>query len=223
MDPEKSVSDGRRRRRVVAALIVLVLAVVASFAVGRLSAPVTSNPGTTSAEAGFARDMQVHHAQAVEMSMIVRDETDNAEIRLLAYDIATTQAQQEGQMYGWLNTWHLPQANAEPAMTWMTRPALNGEASEHGHATSESDVTAGGVMPGYASAEQMAKLKTLSGVDAEKFFLELMIAHHEGGIEMADAILDRSTDDVIVSFANSIVVGQTAEITAMKELLAARS
>ena len=223
MDPEKSVSDGRRGRKVAAALIVLVLAVVAAFAIGRLSAPVTSTPGTMSAEAGFARDMQVHHAQAVEMSMIVRDATDNAEIRLLAYDIATTQAQQEGQMYGWLNTWNLPQANAEPAMTWMTRPALNGDTSTHGHGDSDTGITAGDPMPGYATPEQMAKLKSLDGVEAEKYFLELMIAHHQGGVEMADAILDRSTDRVIVSFANGIVVGQNAEITAMQELLEARS
>ena len=46
--------------------------------------------------------MQVHHLQGVELAMIVRDATDDHEVRLLGYDIATTQAQQAGQMYGWL-------------------------------------------------------------------------------------------------------------------------
>ncbi len=36
-----------------------------------------SPPGDGSPEAGFARDMIVHHAQAVEMAEIVRDRTES--------------------------------------------------------------------------------------------------------------------------------------------------
>ena len=61
-------------------------------------------PGDDSVEAGFARDMQVHHAQAVTMSMIVRDDTTDAQTRTLAYDVALTQQNQIGQMQAWLNS-----------------------------------------------------------------------------------------------------------------------
>ena len=59
-------------------------------------------PGNDSAEAGFARDMIVHHAQAVQMAEIVRDKTKSDSMRLLAADISLTQQAQVGIMQGWL-------------------------------------------------------------------------------------------------------------------------
>jgi hypothetical protein len=55
-----------------------------------------AEPSDTSAEVGFARDMSVHHGQAVEMAFIIRDRTDDPDIRLLAYDIINTQRAQIG-------------------------------------------------------------------------------------------------------------------------------
>lgn len=232
MAPEKSLSPieiepgaadtGRSRARsAIAVVIVLVLAATAAFAIGRLSAPVSSAPSTLSVEAGFARDMQVHHDQAVELAFIIRDLTDADDVRTLAYDIARTQSQQSGQMYGWLNEWNLPQAEAEPSMTWMTRPPLTGT-SAHDHDPNSSAHTPGAPMPGLATAEQITKLKSESGVEAEKDFLTLMIAHHKGGVEMAEALLERSTDRVETAFAKNIVKAQTSEITLMESMLAER-
>jgi uncharacterized protein (DUF305 family) len=79
-------------------------------------------PTEDSAEAGFARDMMVHHAQAVQMAEIVRDKTESEEIRTMAADIALTQQAQIGQMQGWLAVWGLPATGREPAMTWMGHP-----------------------------------------------------------------------------------------------------
>src|SRR5918992_1350416 len=79
-------------------------------------------PSDSSPEAGFARDMMVHHAQAVEMAEIVRDKTESNEIRILASDIALTQQAQIGQMQGWLGVWGLPITGTEPAMAWMGHP-----------------------------------------------------------------------------------------------------
>ena len=210
-----------RSRRAVAAVIAVALLVAGAFALGRLSAPVSSNPSTTSAEAGFARDMRVHHSQAVDMSMIVRDETDDPEIRLLAYDIAMTQQSQAGQMLGWLAEWRLPTTSPEPQMTWMTRPPLTGT-DAHSHGTMSAH-TAGDPMPGLATNEQMTKLKSLTGVEAERYFLTLMIAHHKGGIEMAEAVLDRSTERVVTQLATGIVKSQSAELELMQNLLSQRS
>jgi uncharacterized protein (DUF305 family) len=224
MDPEESPSGGRRPRRIVAAVVASVLVVVAAFAAGSLSAPVASAPSTTSVEAGFARDMQTHHSQAVEMALIIRDNTDDEEIRLLAYDIATSQSQQSGQMNGWLALWNLPQTASEPTMTWMSRPPLTGGDAHSGMGMTdgETEHEPGGVMPGMATEDQLAELRSLSGVEAEKLFLTLMIAHHRGGVEMAEAVLARSKERVVVNLATAMANAQTGEIAYMQELLDAR-
>lgn len=223
MARDESPSAGRRVRLIVAGIVAAALFGAAAFAAGSLSAPVATAPSTTSAEAGFARDMQTHHNQAVEMSLIVRDLTDDPDVRLLAYDIATSQSQQAGQMNGWLTVWNLPQTAPEPSMTWMSRPPLTGVShagmSEMG--TGESDHEPGGEMPGMATAAQLAELKAATGRDAERNYLRLMIAHHEGGVEMADAVLVRSNERVVRSLAASIVKAQSSEIAYMNDLLEA--
>lgn len=210
----------RRLRLLVAAVLAGSLLLFGGIVLGRLTSPIlAASPSTTSADAGFARDMQTHHTQAVEMSLIIYEKTGNDAIRTLSYDIASSQAQQAGQMYGWLSTWRLPQAAPEPSMTWMTRPALDG--SSHDHGDSEMAHTPGQPMPGLATDDQITELERAEGTDADSLFLELMIAHHEGGVEMAEAVLDRSDTGVVRSLANGIIVAQKGEITYMQELLAA--
>ena len=218
-DSPLRVDQGRRTRRAIAAILTAVALVAASLIIGRMSAPVESAPVDSSVEAGFARDMQVHHQQAVEMAMIVRDETDDPAVRLLAYDIATSQSQQSGQMFGWLAEWGLSQAASEPTMTWMSRPTL-GESS-HDHAA-DSAHAPGAMMPGLATREQIVDLSNSRDVEAERLFLTLMIAHHEGGVEMAEAVVERSTSRVVLDLANSIVQAQSSEIELMKRMLAER-
>ena len=100
-------------------LVTLLAILTASAALALLLA--SRPPGDHSPEAGFARDMMVHHAQAVEMAEIVRDKTKSSAIRTLAADIALTQ-QQIGMMQGWLGLWGLPATTSEPAMKWMGHP-----------------------------------------------------------------------------------------------------
>ena len=78
-------------------------------------------------------------------------------------------------------------------------------------------------MPGMASDADIARLSELSGVEAERLFLQLMIAHHRGGVEMAEAAIARTTNPLVLSLANSITFAQTGEIAYMQELLAARA
>ena len=213
-------------RALAAAVVVTALLVGAvAFSAGRLSTLTSAVPDTTSAEAGFARDMQEHHNQGVELALIVRDLTEDKPVRLLAYDIATTQAKQSGQMSGWLAIWGLPQFPPEPSMTWMTRPTLDGESHDVNHtaATSGPAHVAGDPMPGLATAAQIAALSAASGVEAERQFLVVMIAHHRGAIEMAAAVLDRSSNVTVRSFATSVVGSQQSEIALMTGMLAERS
>jgi uncharacterized protein (DUF305 family) len=232
-DPEVSgggAEEGGRSRRgvgrwviVLAASVALVVVAAVAFSIGRLSTLGDAPPANASAEAGFARDMQVHHQQGVELAMIIRDLTDDEATRLLGYDIATAQAQQSGQMYGWLAEWGLPQAGPEPSMTWMTRPADDGS-SHDGHDSGDGGAhEPGAPMPGLATSEQIAELRTLEGVEAERMFLELMIAHHRGAVEMAEAVLARSDYPVVVSLAEAIVRSQESEIGLMEDMLAERS
>lgn len=208
---------------VIAGAVALLVVAAIAFSIGRLSTLGDPTPSNTSAEAGFARDMQVHHQQGVELAMIIRDATDDEATRLLAYDIATTQAHQAGQMYGWLAEWGLPQFG-EPAMTWMTRPADGGAGhDEHGDGADGTTHQPGEPMPGLATPEQIAELQSLEGVEAERMFLELMIAHHQGAVEMAEAVLARSAYPVVVSLAEAILASQQSEIELMEDMLAERS
>ncbi|MET0303135.1 MAG: DUF305 domain-containing protein [Microbacteriaceae bacterium] len=222
-EPDTTVDEGTARsgstRAVVAAIVVTVLVVAGAFFLGRVTASGSETfPTTESSAAGFLRDMQVHHAQGVEMAMIVRDNTDAEDVRLLAYDIATSQSNQAGQMYALLFAWDLPQFGRDASMTWMTRPALDGSGHEHEGAAH----VPGEPMPGLATREQMEQLRDSEGLEAERLFLELMIAHHRGGVEMAEAVDVRTENSKVLTLANSMLLAQSAEIDAMTEMLAER-
>jgi len=223
--PATDALPRRLHLRGIAVTVVVTALVVGAvaFSAGRLSMIEDVTPDTVSAEAGFARDMQEHHNQGVELALIVRDRTEDAPVRLLSYDIATTQAKQSGQMSGWLAVWGLPQFSTEPSMTWMTRPSPDG--ASHGAHTNGSNIAhvAGDPMPGLATGAQIAALTAASGVEAERQFLVLMIAHHQGAIDMAEAVLDRSTNTTVRTFATSVSSSQQSEITLMARMLAERT
>ncbi|WP_213815637.1 DUF305 domain-containing protein [Glaciihabitans sp. dw_435] len=216
-------TPAHRGRRILAITLAALLLLVGAFAAGRITGPQTGTPGDHSVEAGFARDMQTHHNQAVEMSLLVRDLTTDPTVRSVAYDIATSQGSQSGQLYGFLAEWKLPQVASEPSMTWMTQPTLAGDSMSHDGMATASAHEPGSPMPGLATPAQMAHLRTLTGVAAEKEYLTLMIAHHKGGIEMAQALLDRSTYPSVVALAKGVITAQTSEIGLMQDMLAARS
>ncbi len=168
-------------------------------------------PTDFGADSGFARDMQTHHAQAVEMAFLVRDRTQDEEVRTVAFDIITSQQQQAGQMYGWLVQWGLDQTGSRPPMAWA--------GGEHAAAHTRPD----GSMPGMATPAQLAELKTATGVEAERIFLRLMIAHHTGGVAMAQAAVAQARTPEVRTLAGAIAAAQSSEIALLKQLLAARS
>lgn len=208
------------------ALAVLAAAVLA-FALGRFSAfgavasATPPTPDTHSAEAGFARDMQLHHAQAVDMAMELHRKTEDVELRMMSYDMATAQSAQIGEMYAWLVGWGLPQ-RGEALMSWMghddaaadhdsVAPAPGG-AHPATHPASDAELEAA---MGMASAEQLARLAAATGVEADCLFLELMTRHHVGGVEMVDAILELGTEPRVIAVATAMGEVQRFEIDAM--------
>ena len=208
--------------------VLIILACLAigglAFAIGRFStfgtAVATSPSGTTptsaSPEAGFARDMQVHHSQAIGMAMEIYRKTDDEQLAILAYDIATGQSGQRGEMYDWLVQWGLPQAGG-PAMAWMS--ASDTEHAHGGAAGGEmlTDAEAETAM-GMAAPTELDALEAATGQEADCLFLGLMIRHHEGAIPMADAVLDLGTEPRVRTVAKSMKEGQTAEIAAMRSM-----
>lgn len=171
----------------------------------------SSAPSDFGADAGFARDMQTHHAQAVQLAFLVRDRTDDEEVRTVAYDIITSQQQQAGQMYGWLVQWGLDQTGSRPPMAWV--------GGEHAAAHTAAD----GSMLGTATPAQITELGAATGVEAERIFLRLLIAHHTGGIAMAQAAVAEARTPEVKTLAGAIVSSQTSEVQLLEQMLAARS
>jgi uncharacterized protein (DUF305 family) len=230
---------GRASRQPLVAGIAAALAVLTLVAVGVLwlmtdrspGSTGTGTPGDTSAEAGFARDMAVHHQQAVEMSLIVRDRTDDKEVRLLAYDILTTQATQRGVMQGWLDVWGLDRTSGDPPMTWMKNAPTDGaggkDGMDHGSMKGMDGGPAyrphdGSLMPGMATDTELDRLRKANGKAAEVLYLKLMTAHHQGGIAMAHGAVERAEDPTVRRLARAMVQGQRSEIALMADLLKER-
>jgi uncharacterized protein (DUF305 family) len=167
-------------------------------------------PGTDSVDAGFSRDMAVHHLQGVEMANVALERSEDPEVRQLAFDISSTQTNQTGRMQGWLSLWGVPPTGGE-TMAWMA-----GDGG-HGHAMTDD-----GLMPGMATEDELAELRSLSGTAFDVEFLRLMIRHHQGGREMAEYASEHAAVPAVARLARTIAETQTAETGTMSDMLAAR-
>jgi uncharacterized protein (DUF305 family) len=147
--------------------------------------------------------MSTHHAQAVEMGMLVAKNGSNPDVRSLGEDIALTQQGQIGVMSQWLRDWHLEPTGSNPRMAWMPE----------GSAALEN-----GLMPGMATEAEMTALRDAHGAAADKLFLQLMLKHHLGGIHMAEAAVKLSDNDDVRWLAQTMVDGQRKEVTVIQSL-----
>jgi uncharacterized protein (DUF305 family) len=164
-------------------------------------------PGDTSVEAGFLRDMSTHHAQAVEMGMIVHANSTDPAIVTLGGDIALTQHGQIGMMQAWLRDWNLDPTGSQPVMAWMPEGA---------------GAVVNGLMPGMATPEQMAALRKATGKDLDVMFLTLMRQHHLGGIHMAQEVVKLSTNKDVTWLAQTMVNNQQGELATISDMLKQR-
>lgn len=185
------------RRPALLIVITAVLMLAAGIGVGWVAA--TSAPGNDSVEAGFARDMQTHHQQAVDMAMYEWQNGSDPAMTAVAFDIATSQSAEIGMYRTWLRDWGVQLSTGEP-MAWA--------GDEHEHDSQET----GGLMPGMATDEQMAEFKTLTGNEADVMFADLMIAHHIGGVDMAKIVIDLSDDPLVLDAARRTITVQQADI-----------
>lgn len=177
-------------------------------------------PGADSVDVGFAQDMRMHHLQAVTLAGIERDRTSDQTLRGIAFDIESTQLAQASEMAGWLTVWVQPDlpAPGDGHMKWMS------EGGNHSHSNGEGGQTAGAVqrMPGMATSEEINKLRKMTGQELDVYFLQLMLRHHEGGLEMAQYAAEHASKGYVRNLAEKIVSSQQVESTQMKSLLAQR-
>lgn len=152
----------------------------------------------------FMQDMIPHHQQAVEMSALVAERTNNQTLVDIAGRIDASQADEIEFMRSWLAT---------------RGEDLPGAHAHHGTHMSHE-------MMGMATPEQMAELAAAEGVAFDQLFLTLMVTHHEGAVTMVNDLLEQpgsAYDPVLFEFVNDIVNDQTAEIERMNDMLAGLS
>ncbi|NWF30394.1 DUF305 domain-containing protein [Streptomyces sp. PKU-EA00015] len=148
------------------------------------------------ADVSFAKGMIPHHRQAIEMADLAESRAGSAEVKTLAAEIRKAQDPEIKTLSGWLTSWgeEVPE---------------EGEGGEH----------AGHSMSGMMTAEEMAELEKASGEAFDTAFLEMMVEHHEGAVEMARTEQSDGSYQPAKDMAGDIIASQSAEITRMNELL----
>ena len=156
------------------------------------------------ADVAFMQMMIPHHAQALEMSRLAADRASSPQVRSLAERIEAAQGPEIMLMAAWLEErkMEVPRAADEPASY---------DHAQHGHDG----------MAGMLTRAEMNRLSKASGEAFDRLFLEGMIGHHEGALEMADNVAGSGEDLRVSELATDVSVGQAGEITRMEELLAA--
>jgi uncharacterized protein (DUF305 family) len=211
VQPPESEPGRGIRKILIAILAVAAVALVGAsgYLLGHNQSGGSDLPTASSVDAGFAWDMSVHHLQAVTMAGYARDHTGDPAIKLLAYDIETSQFNQVGQMQGWLDVWGLPTNNPNQQMAWMA-------GSGHNH------TEANGLMPGMATPAEMTKLQGLTGKALDVYFLQLMLRHHQGGLPMAQWAATHAETPYVRNSAEKMAASQSGEIIQMEQLLRER-
>ena len=153
------------------------------------------------ADTMFAQMMIVHHEGAIEMADLAVEKADSEEVRSLAERISAAQGPEIEKMTSWLEAWGEE-----------TSPTGGMEGMDHG----DMD------MEGMSQEEAMAELESLSGAEFDRRFLELMIAHHRGAVDMAQAGLDGGENPQALDLAQKIIDDQEREIAEMEQLLETR-
>ncbi len=204
---------GRGLRALLLAVIAVALVVLGGALAVGLGVGAQPAPTADSVDAGFSRDMAVHHRQGVEMANLAPERSSDPEVRQLAFDISATQTNQAGRMEGWLSLWGLSRSGGDH-MAWMG-------ADHAGHSGHDASAD-GAVMPGMATEAELAQLRSLSGPAFDVEFLRLMTRHHQGGFDMAEYAAEHADVTAVRRLARSIADTQSAEVRTMVGMLTAR-
>ena len=152
----------------------------------------------TTADVEFMQGMIGHHAQAIEMTDLLKTRTERPEMRKLAERIDISQADEIKMMQQWL----------------VARGQIAPEQFAHHHETM--------MMPGMLTPEQMQRLSATRGPEFDRLFLEGMIAHHGGALTMVADLMKQpgaAQESEIFAFVSDVEADQQAEIGRMQAML----
>jgi uncharacterized protein (DUF305 family) len=169
-----------------------------SRAIDAAQATDLSKVGYTSADVEFMQGMIGHHAQAIEMTDLLKTRTERDTMRRLAERIDLSQADEIKMMQTWLTA----------------RGQMAPEQHAHHHEMP--------MMPGMLTEEQMARLAAARGAEFDRLFLEGMIAHHQGALTMVEELMKKpgaAQESEMFGFISDVEADQSAEIARMRAML----
>jgi uncharacterized protein (DUF305 family) len=155
------------------------------------------------ADIAFASDMIPHHAQATEMVNLARTRGLDPEVQVIADEILAAQSVEVETMVDWLTDWGEP-----------IPPTSQDHANAHGEGM-DMDTD----LPGMLSEDQLAELDDARGDEFQTMWLEMMIEHHEGAVEMAETEVDEGENAKAIALAEDIISAQEGEISQMQDML----
>ncbi|MEO3978283.1 DUF305 domain-containing protein [Streptomyces sp. CAU 1734] len=169
------------------------------------AAPAGENPAPgafNDADVMFAQMMIPHHEQALEMSALADGRAKDPEVVKLAAEIAGAQDPEIRKMTSWLGAWG--------------KPVSAGDA----HAGHGSEGSGKPAMAGMMTEKDMAELRSAEGVEFDRAFARLMVAHHKGAVEMAEEERKNGRNATARKLADEVIANQSAEIAAFEKILA---
>jgi len=156
---------------------------------------------TNSADADFVMMMIPHHFQALVLSGLVEDGGSDAEVRALAERIEIEQNGEILMMQGWESSHGLEVTDAEEAYQEMLQdPEMVEEM-------------------GMATPAELEDLSSAQGTAADVLFLQLMIKHHQGAINMLLDVITNGSDPQMQEWALDMLSVQTVQVDMMQQML----
>jgi uncharacterized protein (DUF305 family) len=184
-------------------VLLAIAGLLASFGVGYVLGSQESDLSHNSVDVGFLQDMRIHHEQASIMAMTYLEASPNGNTvqRMIAREILLTQTMETGRMIQLLRMFKESEANqTDQVMGWMNEPTPIDR------------------MPGYATDEQMEQLQKSRNEEADALFRDLMIAHHLGGVHMAEYAVENAKHPEVRKMAEAMLREQTGEINELRSL-----
>ena len=164
------------------------------------------------ADVTFASQMIVHHASAVHMAKMVDGKDVSPETAQLAKAIEAAQTPEIEQMTTWLKAWDQPVPDVGDLMSDMNMDDMDMGDMDMGDM--------GGMdMPGMMSEDDMSALAEAEGTEFETMWLEMMVEHHQGAVEMAQTEQSDGQNEPAIDLAEQIETSQKAEIEQMQTML----
>ena len=199
--PETAVGDQdaeASRRGIGAGLVSLIIALVfLGGAIGYLVGMRTSETPTSAVDTGFMADMSDHHDQAVQMAIMELAHGEDPTVRGFAQDVLLFQRSELGAMAVLLEDHGATRPDYDPQRTVMAWMGMSTDLAS---------------MPGLATEQEMAELNAARGEASDLLFLELMSAHHEGGVHMAQYAAENASDPRVRELAGRMARFQAVEV-----------